>query len=99
MVNAVRVKQKDNVATAIVALNKGEKAVFLSPEGNEVPVVLKEDVPVYHKYALVLIPKGSPVIKYGEHIGVADCDIEQGQYVHIHNVSGRRENLRDKRVE
>ena len=40
--------------------------------------------------------KGEPVVKYGEHIGVATCDIRAGEHVHVHNVEGRRENLEEK---
>ena len=37
-----------------------------------------------------------PVIKYGEHIGIAVADIKAGEHVHIHNVEGHRENLEAK---
>ena len=42
------------------------------------------------------IAKGEPVVKYGEHIGVASCDIKAGEHVHVHNVEGRREDLEAK---
>ena len=38
------------------------------------------------KLALCRIQKGEPVVKYGEWIGIAACDIEQGMHVHVHNV-------------
>ena len=39
------------------------------------------------------IPKGQPVVKYGEHIGLAAEDIQVGCHVHVHNVLNNRENL------
>ena len=39
-----------------------------------------------HKYALVAIEKGSPVIKYGFPIGVATADIGAGELVHSRNL-------------
>nr|WP_286167349.1 SAF domain-containing protein [Clostridium sp. J1101437_171009_A5] len=39
------------------------------------------------------ISKGSPICKYGEHIGIASCDIKAGEHVHVHNVESHREDL------
>ena len=38
------------------------------------------------KYALCPIKKGEPVIKYGQPIGLALCDIAEGEHVHTHNL-------------
>ena len=46
----------------------------------------KGDIPAGHKYALCDIDKGAYVIKYGEIIGRATCDIKAGEWVHTHNV-------------
>ena len=40
-----------------------------------------------HKYAITDIPKGTPVIKYGNPIGYATCDIAAGEHVHSHNLA------------
>ena len=40
-----------------------------------------------HKYARVDIQKGENVIKYGNPIGHATCDIKAGEHVHTHNVA------------
>lgn len=45
-----------------------------------------EDIPAGHKVALHDIPKGAPVRKYGEVIGVALADIPAGGHVHVHNL-------------
>lgn len=50
-------------------------------------------LPIYHKIAAAPIAKGTPVIKYGEHIGIAAEDIAMGDYVHVHNVLNNREAL------
>ena len=39
-----------------------------------------------HKYALRDIKSGEDIIKYGNPIGHAICDIKQGEHVHTHNV-------------
>ncbi|MEV8544272.1 altronate dehydratase family protein [Streptomyces sp. NPDC051572] len=45
-----------------------------------------EDIAAGHKVALHAIPKGAPVRKYGEVIGVALADIPAGGHVHVHNL-------------
>ena len=50
-----------------------------------------EDIPMYHKIARVPIKAGSEIIKYGEYIGEAACDIPAGSYVHTYNVLSIRE--------
>lgn len=44
------------------------------------------DIPAGHKYALKDIKKGEFVIKYGQVIGRASCDIKMNEWVHTHNV-------------
>ena len=39
-----------------------------------------------HKYALTDIAAGSQIIKYGNPIGHATCDISKGDHVHSHNM-------------
>ena len=55
---------------------------------DNVAVCLEEHgaVPKGHKIALCHIAQGDFVIKYGEIIGKATCDIEQGDWVHSHNL-------------
>ena len=45
-----------------------------------------DNIPAGHKFALKDIAKGEFVIKYGEVIGRASCDIKKGDWVHTHNV-------------
>ena len=58
-------------------------------------IEVKEDIPMYHKIARVPIKAGEQVIKYGEYIGEAACDIPAGAYVHTHNVLSIREKIVD----
>ena len=41
------------------------------------------------------IKKGDMVSKYGQHIGMAACDIKMGEHVHTHNIESKREDLHD----
>ena len=95
MRNAMIIDPKDNVAVAIEPIAKGTAAVCVAG-GKEASVTALEDITIYHKLATRDIAKGEPVVKYGEHIGVAACDIKAGEHVHVHNVEGHRENLEAK---
>ena len=95
MRNAMIIDAKDNVAVAIEPIAKGDAAVYVC-EGREVSLPALEDITIYHKLATRDIAKGEPVVKYGEHIGVASCDIKAGEHVHVHNVEGHREDLEAK---
>ncbi len=93
MVNAVVIDSKDNVAVAIEPLKKGLKADVRFQNGKEEELTVTQDIPIYHKLAIRAIPKGQPVVKYGEHIGIAATNINAGDHVHVHNVASHRENL------
>ena len=95
MRNAMIIDAKDNVAVAIEPIAKGDAAVYVC-EGKEVSLPALEDITIYHKLATRDIAKGEPVVKYGEHIGIASSDIKTGEHVHVHNVEGHREDLEAK---
>ena len=94
MRNAMIIDSKDNVAVAIEPIAKGETATYVC-EGKEVSLPALEDITIYHKLATRDIRKGEPVVKYGEHIGVATELIPKGAHVHVHNVVSMKENRRD----
>ncbi|MCH4188576.1 MAG: altronate dehydratase family protein [Megasphaera sp.] len=79
--NAIHVGSGDNVATALIALKKGDEALGIT---------ILEDIPQGHKFATASIQKGQPVIKYDAHIGAATENIEPGRWVHVHNIEGER---------
>ena len=95
MRNAMIIDGKDNVAVAIEPIAKGDTVTYLR-DGQETSLTALEDITIYHKLATRDIAKGEPVVKYGEHIGVASCDIKAGEHVHVHNVEGHREDLEAK---
>jgi galactarate dehydratase len=72
----VKVNSSDNVA---IIVNEGGL-----PKGTqfESGLVLNEAVPEAHKVALVDLPQGAPVIRYGAVIGYAESPIAKGNWVH-----------------
>ena len=85
--NVTIIDAKDNVAVAIEPIAKGDR---LEARGADLGVTAKSDVTIYHKVAIRDIPKGEPVVKYGEHIGLAAEDIPAGTPVHTHHVENHR---------
>jgi altronate dehydratase len=79
------ISERDNVATALQALEPGRE---LTLAGGTVAV--REAVPSGHKIALRVIRLGEAVIKYGSPIGLATTEIQIGSHVHTHNVASTR---------
>ncbi len=75
---------EDDVATALVDLEEGEKVNARLDEVS-VDVVLRDDIEFGHKYALHDVAEGEEVLKYGMPIGRATQDISAGEWVHTHN--------------
>ncbi|MEM4540568.1 MAG: UxaA family hydrolase [Archaeoglobaceae archaeon] len=73
--------EKDNVVVALDNLKPGDKI-----EAKGKVITVRQEIPFGHKVAIENIPKGSYIIKYGEVIGVATTNIEEGEHVHIHNL-------------
>ena len=92
MQNAMIIDTKDNVAVAIEPIAAGDTVTYLK-EGKTVSLKATEDITIYHKLAACDIAKGQPIVKYGEHIGLAARDIKAGEHVHCHNLEEHRENL------
>ncbi len=69
---------KDNVATALVNLAKGESVKI----DDTLTVTINRNIDMGHKFALKAIKKDEFVIKYGEVIGQAKRDIQPGDWVH-----------------
>ena len=80
---------RDNVATVVATLTRGT-AIAVERAGVSGSVVVSEDVPFGHKFALTTIAPGENIIKYGETIGSATHPIRPGEHVHVHNVEGLR---------
>jgi len=89
LMKAIVLDPKDNVATAIVDIPIG--SLVKVRVGDQIRgVKLKQDIKRGHKFALIRMKKEEHVIKYGEVIGVATNTIDEGEYVHVHNVISQR---------
>ena len=77
----IQIHPSDTVAVALTPL---AKATSITLPG--LTLLLKEDIPRGHKFALKAHTKGDPVIKYGNPIGTATQDIPAGAWVHTHNM-------------
>ncbi len=86
---AVVLNFRDNVATSLANLKVGD-TLELEVGGEPRTIKLTTDIPFGHKFSLSRIEPNSPVIKYGEVIGIATAIIKPGDYVHIHNVVSTR---------
>ena len=86
---AVILNPKDNVATALADLKAGDTLELKAGE-KTIAIKLTAPVPFRHKFSLTNIESGSPIIKYGEAIGIATAAIQPGDYVHVHNVVSAR---------
>lgn len=83
-VTAVQLQPVDNVACVLRDHLAGEK-----PSLADTPApTLVSNIPMGHKFALVTIPEGSAVVKFGAVIGHASCTITAGEHVHSHNLRG-----------
>lgn len=82
-VNTLVIDSKDNVGVTIEKLSPSTALTFRDAAYD---VRTTQEIPQFHKVALQDIEKGSPIIKYGEYIGVATEDIHAGDWVHVHNV-------------
>ena len=84
----LKINAVDNVCVALADdLKQGEVI-----EVDGLQITLKEDVARGHKIALKPFAEGENVIKYGYPIGHATRPIEQGEWIHSHNL---KTNLRD----
>ena len=81
--NVILISPHDNVATAIQEIKAGVPIVGVPDK----EFSAAEDIPAAHKVALVEIPTGRPILKYGEPIGLAKNAIRPGQLVHTHNIT------------
>jgi len=77
----IHIHPRDNVAVALEDIIAGET---VQVDGRDLTAA--EDVKRGHKLALVSIPAGAEVVKYGCAIGLAKEDIAPGRWVHVHNV-------------
>ncbi|MEI6945749.1 galactarate dehydratase [Paraflavisolibacter sp. H34] len=76
----VKTTEIDNVG--IVSNPRGSARGALLADG----LVLAEDIPMGHKVALADLPKGAPVIRYGQVIGYTNTDVAKGCWLNETNI-------------
>jgi altronate dehydratase small subunit len=87
---ALALSADDNVAVALEHIAAGDKVNIDIKGGTTRCVEAVEEIPFGFKFALMDIPNGGQVIKYGEVIGRATSDIKVNNQVHVHNIEGVR---------
>lgn len=80
---ALCVHRDDNVATLLEDAAPGPISLLGDTSLNEAVAI--ETVSRGHKIALVPLPVGAAVVKFGVAIGHASCEIPAGAWVHTHN--------------
>ncbi len=87
--DAIMLRDNDNVATALRDLVSGEEIV-VGVQEQTLQVVVREAIPFGHKLAVTDIAQGDNVVKYGEVIGRATQAIPKGVHAHVHNIESLR---------
>ena len=77
----IKISGNDMVAVALIDLQQNERIKI-----DESEVMLLQDIPKGHKFAIQNIERGKNIVKYGDSIGVARQDIQAGEWVHVHNL-------------
>lgn len=72
----IKIKDTDNVAVAVRDLSAGTEVL----QG----LTVLDNIPQAHKIALVDIPAGGEIIRYGVILGYAKDDIHKGQWINEH---------------
>jgi altronate dehydratase small subunit len=80
----------DSVAVALQEIPAGTQVEVNVPTKESLSITLKGMIEFGHKFAIRSIKAGSDIRKYGEVIGRAVRDIEEGEHVHVHNLEGTR---------
>lgn len=79
-------KEGDSVAIAVRDVEPGTGSLAVLGADGRRQITVAEPIPLGHKIALVDLAENTPVIEYGEPVGLACQDIAAGELVHIHNM-------------
>ncbi len=88
-IDALVLSERDNVATALRDIRRGEEASVGCLE-RVVRIQIDGDIPFGHKFAVRHVSAGAEIFKHGEVIGRATSDIEVGTHAHVHNIESLR---------
>jgi len=86
---ALVLHSRDNVAVALTDIEAGT-LVRVKVGDRNIELIVKQEIPFAHKFAIENIEEDQPVYRYGEIIGRAIKPIRVGQHVHIHNLESVR---------
>ena len=78
----IRIHPDDNVVVAVRLIAEGDGV-----EVDDRLITAGADIPKGHKIAVTAIPDGSSVVRYGHVLGHATAPIEEGDWVHSHNLA------------
>jgi len=81
---AFQIHTDDNVATALEPIKPGRVSIRGEKLKDEETAI--EEIPAGHKISLRTIQPGNDIIKYGVVIGIATKVIQEGSWVHLHNI-------------
>jgi len=87
--DAIMLRENDNVATALRGLAAGEE-IMVGVLDRMLPVRVCQAIPFGHKLAMTDLPQGTDILKYGEVMGRATQEIPAGSHVHVHNIESLR---------
>ena len=76
----IKIHNSDSVAVAVEPLKQGERLTVATEE-----IILLNDIPAGHKFAIKDIKINENIIKYAYPIGHAKCEIKKGEHIHTHN--------------
>ncbi len=80
----------DMVAVAVQDVEPGARRVVFMDSDRETQIEVLEPIPLGHKVALVDLPEGAEVIKYGIRVALTRQPVKAGQLIHVHNVRSAR---------
>lgn len=75
------IDSKDNCATALEDIPQDTKINLFNKSFK-----INHEIPLGHKFAIKNIEKEVYIVKYGEIIGVAVENINEGDWIHTHNI-------------
>lgn len=85
MKRGMRIDPKDSVGVVLEDVLIGEVIQFGNFE-----ITSQSEINMPHKVALIDIPEGKEIYKFGEVIGYATQDIKRGEHVHVHNLDSEK---------
>ncbi len=81
----------DDVGVAVTDLESSQDVtgVYMN-SGKTVGLKSRDAIPLGHKIALRDLAEGADVVKYGVRIGRTSMTVQEGDYVHTHNLKSAR---------